>query len=430
MANSSINRLTLFSSNNWWLGGETAPQLSGDTSFYTAQNTRVPLYSYGVNTTGQFNPNGYIGLDSKHHLTQSDTTDTYTGNLSIANNKTGRLTSNAVVGATPDIPSQYSDRVSYYGVSDSQFDTLMAQPEFIIPRVGSGLKVTTDGMGHVASVSVDPSAVGLLSSYGTVPLPNRAALTAGAIYKVDPSDSPYATNTLKNGPIKRNNPSQALNNNVLKRQAPVQSLLSKQSGLNPLKGISTEERLNTLFANAQVNFGATTNQGLNISGQDSQLNPQQARQVATVQANFEVPSTPGFQKTLAELASANQAGQTPYASLPTLPSIDRVMDGKVAMMPPGMPGNNPFANQRATSDSRMDSIEGFLNASERQSSGGYLPSRFMGESATSSQQQPQTSSGGGGMGFSQQGDAGTSGQSFSEEQRRRQQRQSQWAMTA
>jgi hypothetical protein len=425
MAN-SLDRVTLFSSYDWSRGGELARQLSGYTAFST-QETRTPTYSYDVNTVDQYIPTGYIGLDSKHRLTQSNTTSSYNDNLSIANNNTGRLTTNATVGATPEIPEQYNDRVNYYGVTDAQFDTLMQQSEFVIPRVGSGLKVTTDGQGNVANVAVSPSSVGMLTAYGSVPLPNFAELTAGAVPKVDSTDSPYATNTLKPGEARRMGLPQ--NTGVIQQRPntikpPVQSLLSKQAGgaTNPI-----EDRLNSLFGATQSRLNAPANQGLSISGQDSQLNFQQARQIAAVQANFDVPTTPGFRQTLAQLASSNQAGQTTTSVMPAITPMATLMDGKVAMTPQ-VSVTNPFANQRAASGSRVDMAESFMDASERRSKGGYLPPRFMGDT-TANQQQQMSSGSGSGMTFSQ-GGANTNGQAMSDEQRKRNTRQTPWGMTA
>jgi hypothetical protein len=420
----SLKGVTLYSSTHWWLGGEIARQLSGDTAFATWK-TRFPTYSYDVNSVADYQQSGFIGLDKKNHLTLSQTTPTYTGHLSLADNSTGRLTRNVTIGATPDIPEQYADQVSHYEMTDADYSTLMAQPEFIIPRVAMGLKITTDGHGNAQSVAINPTSVNLLNAYGDVSLPNRTELTARAVYKVDPSDSPYATNTLKPEEAKRlamqSAPSAPLPVFAVPK-SPVQRLFSQQSAPSS----PTADRLGSLFGNAQSRSTLAVNANLTFASRNQPLGLQQAQQLAAQQANLVVAS-PGFRQTLAELASSSQqAPVEPPSSLEQItPSLEKIMDGQVAMVPQ-VTVYNPFANQRGPSDKRLDITEGFLNAAERRSKGGYLPTYFMlGEKTDIRQKQFLAGSGDSGdMSFQQGQDAGTgaNGEPMNEQERRRRQR--------
>jgi hypothetical protein len=394
--------LELFSNNNWWTRPEIARQLSGDTSFST-KSTRVPTYSFDVNANDQYIPSGYIGLDSKHHLTVSSTpTSTFNTNLAIANNKTGRLTSTVETGAIPDVPSKYDARLASYSVTDAEFNELMTEPDFVIPKLG--LKVTTDGNGNVSSVGLSNTAVNLLSSYGPIALPNRAEITAGAVPKVDSSDSPYGTNTLKpivpakkpNSPLKSNTLLQKLN---AVGKTPANNLLNKQNGLNPV-----EDRLQSLFSASQNRLNASLNKGLTISGQDSELNLEQVKQIAAVQGNFNVEFSAGFRQTQAQLASSKQAGQLQNSTTqPSLP-LEVIMDGKVANMPETH--SNPFARGFIRGDRMPEAISNLLDTTQKKSQGGYLYSELSHRPMNNGnpQQDLDMSSGNGGNGSYQQSD--------------------------
>jgi len=361
--------LELFSNNNWWQRPEIARQLSGNTTFST-KSTRVPTYSFDVNASDQYIPSGYIGLDSKHRLTVSNSAPSaFNTNLAIANNKTGRLTSNVETDAIPEVPSKYDARLASYSVTDAEFNELMTEPDFIIPKLG--LKVTTDGNGNVSSVGLNNTAVNLLSSYGPIVLPNRAEITAGAVPKVDSTDSPYGTNTLK-PVIPAKKPNSPNNSNVLLKKlntigkTSATSLQNQQNKLNPV-----EDRLQSLFTASQNRLNASLNNGLSISGQDSELSLDQVKQIAAVQGSFNVEFSPAFRQTQAQLASSKQAGQL-QSDLPAQPALplEKIMDGKVANMPETH--SNPFARGFVRGDRMPEAISNLLDTTQRKSQGGYL----------------------------------------------------------
>ena|GEM_PF-2936729 len=422
--------LELFSNNNWWTRPEIARQLSGDTSFSTG-STRVPTYSFDVNANDQYIPTGYIGLDSKHHLTVSNTPPSaFDSNLAIANNKTGRLTGNVETGITPEIPSKYDARLASYSVTDAEFNELMTEPDFVIPKLG--LKVTTDGNGNVASVGINNTAVNLLNSYGPIVLPNRAEITAGAVPKVDSSDSPYATNTLK--PIIPAKKTNSLNTSKVLLQklntigkTSAANLQNQQNKVNPV-----EDRLQSLFSASQNRLNASLNKGLNISGQDSELNLDQVKQIAAVQGNFNVAFSPAFRQTQAQLASSKQAGQVQsnMTTQPALP-LEVIMNGKVANMPETH--SNPFARGFIRGDRMPEAISNLLDATQRKSQGGYLYPDINHRPMNNGNPQPDLdmSNGNGNNSGYQQGDNSfTNSQDPQEQQRKRNQTRKNLSLSA
>jgi hypothetical protein len=358
-------------------GGPVRETSFGAASAFRTQATEFSP-SYQVNIPSGNNPfqdGRVLSLNGDGELIKSTlkTDGLFNSNLAV-DATPGRLQETGLPATPPEVPSSYEDIVSQYAITDSRFSELMAQPEFSIPRIGPGLLVTTDGQGGIADVTIQPDAVGLTSAAGQ-DLPNRAVITSGALFKVDPTIPGSSTRGAP--PAKTVKPPSAplpvtLSPNLFKTSANL-SLPGLKPG-NPLEkpGSGPTEPNPILARLAQL---SPPGSGLAIAGIDSQVNADQARRLAAVQAGFDVPLSPVFRRNAAELA--NQARfQENYAALHRIPNTERLLDGRMPVVPalPEPPTrNNPNAWNIGSSLTETGDV---LDAGSRRMSGGYLAGRF------------------------------------------------------
>lgn len=336
------------------------------TEFSSAYRVNIPT------SDNPFQDGRFISLNENGGLTQTalSANSPFNRNLSI-DATPGRLQEASIPATPPDIPSQYEDITSQYSIADGRFSELMTQPTFSIP-IGPGLLVTTDGQGGIADVAIQPDAASLTSLAGQT-LPDRAAIVAGALFKVDPTIPGGLTGktmqpqALKppNAPSPSTSPSgpftPSLNPAGLKPGVPFDSLRADAVDSNPILA-----RLRQLSAPGN---------GLAISGVDSQVNVEQARRLASVQAGFEVPLSPTFRRNTAELASQARF-QENYGAMYRLSNPERLLDGRMPTVP-SLP-NPPLKDGAGvrTLGSALAEADDVLDAGSRRMSGGYLAKRF------------------------------------------------------
>jgi hypothetical protein len=162
---STIPKLKLFP---LYPGGpqvQNAGGLNANSSFYLRPTRFTP--AYGVNIPPDTNPNDtdtYYTLRGDQTIARRSVSEARAYNTSLAFDGTvqGNLKQVAVPAVAPQTPDLYKEAVELLSISDLKFTELMAQPEFRIPGVGMGLKVTTDGLGNVDTIAISPSSRGQL----------------------------------------------------------------------------------------------------------------------------------------------------------------------------------------------------------------------------------------------------------------------------
>lgn len=344
--------------------------------------------AYAVNTPYSNNPfqNGnswQLGEGGQIDQTRADGSNYYNRNLEISNSNPGRLSSGSVPSTPPEVPESYRDQVSMYEINDSRYNQLMSQSSFDLPNIGMGLRVTTDGNGGVANIAIQPSAFAVQAGFNPAGLqngPNRAKISAGAVFKVDPTSIPISSGSSKTvTPIKT-----ALNNAVqakpnVKAKAALNPLLPGGQPLKPGDG-----RMNLAPGAADFNPVlarlaqlSIPDQGLALTGINSQVSPNQARDLATVRTGFDVSTSNLFQKNAAELLS-NGRFQENYVTVHQQIPMDRLMDGRVGMnatLTPTLRGGSGTATGGVTMDN-VTEIADVLDSASRRSTGGYVMHSF------------------------------------------------------
>jgi hypothetical protein len=320
--------------------------LNANSAFKTKSNDFVP--AYGVNLPGNlksseadsyFTLSGYSTI-SRRPVSQAPV---YNTNLGFDASVLGGLKKVSVPAVAPAVPDIYKEAEKLLSVSELKMADLLAQPEFRIPSIGLGLKVTPDGAGGVDFVSLSPGIRGVIprldqtsDTFGGL---NSALITTGATFKLTdltvdtgtPSVQPEAGNASKitaspfsqgeSLPISANNPLRnagIFNLDKLEQQA----LRALQNQSIDLDRITPElERLYQLQAEEN-----TTNDVLRL-GKDGL----ESLQFAATQAGFGVKTSEAFQANLAGLINTSKQSES-YASA-FAPKMDQVMNGKVAPSP-------------------------------------------------------------------------------------------------
>lgn len=316
--------------------------LNGDSQFYTQSNRFTP--AYGVNLSTGLNRDtanlsytirGYQAVSDKN----SGASVLFNTPLQFQGKTPGKLARASTSGTPPSIPSVYDDLQKLLTISELNFSQLMAQPSFIIPTIGMGLKITTDGLGGVAKQEISPSSRGSIPKLSVISddfgAANRAEITIGATKKVGPGvglgETLFDTTpTVKAKPLPQDNnallsPINTLkgNNGIFKldRQAQLalDALTERENNLGEL---SILDRLHQL----QPQEG-----GLGLSGYNAQLDAEQSRQLAATQAKFNVLPNERFRENVASLTSAYIRQPESYAAAlnPANNRMDQLMNGKI-----------------------------------------------------------------------------------------------------
>jgi len=389
MSSMSIPNLKLFP---LYTGG---PILNGKNGLNGNSQFTIPAtrysQSYSVNMqpkTSAYDPNSYYAFDSSNprYLSSKPTgsAPAYNTMLGIDTSKPGRLAQVSAPTTAPEIPQSFQGRVGNYTITEDNYAALMAQNSFIIPGIGMGLKVTTDGNGNVASESLNPSSLGTMRRTNAVGhdlgVLNRAEITTGAIYKVN--DPGYSFSNIKKGDLAaaKNKPPQTpsavgalgspallQNNGIFKTQSANAAALT---GADALTGLNVTA--NPFLA--KLNQLQPQDAGLSLSGIDAEIDADQAQQVAANQADYGVNLSDNFYQNIASVVSAaNSQQQNSYAAT-FAPRMVQAMDGRVNVTPWQMPTQ---ANQGPLTSSNnvvgLNMGASVADATSGNAKNGYIP---------------------------------------------------------
>lgn len=388
--------------------------LNANSSFKTRANAFVP--AYGVNLPSNLQPSEadtYYTLTGTATISRrpiSEAANAYSGNLGFDGTVTGGLKKVPVPAVAPQIPDLYRKAVELLSISDLKMADLLALPEFRIPGVGMGLKVTTDGMGGIDSVAINPSGRGVLGrpdatspSFGGL---NSAEISRAAAFSL--TDLSINTGT---APIQQPTPYQPnqpvtvapTDNNALQPQYTLNRLdrnagifnLEEQA-LRALQSQSVDlDRITPELARLyQLQAGDIQPEGRVQFGPDAT----QSQQIAASQVGLGVKTSDAFQANVVGLINANKQAEN-YASA-FAPRMDQVMNGKIAASPwvgnqsagtagGGLSGSSSFEMGAAVADamSRKGRGAGYMpfrmqSDTQEQGFGGSNP--FLGANAGSS----------------------------------------------
>jgi hypothetical protein len=320
--------------------------LNANTAFKTKANDFVP--AYGVNLPSDlrsaeadsyFTLSGYSTISRRPVSQAAD----YNTNLGFDASVLGGLKKVPVPAVAPAVPNIYKEAEKLLTISELKMADLLAQPEFRIPSIGLGLKVTTDGAGVIDSVSLSPSSRGAIprldpisDTFGGL---NSALITTGATFKLTdltvdtgkPASRPETGNAPKVSPsllnpgvplpINANNPLRnagIFNLEKLEEQA----LLALQNQSVDLDRLTPE--LERLYQLQDLEGTIVNDLRLGRGGLESQ-------QIAATQAGFGVKTSEAFQTNLVGLINSSKQSES-YASAFT-PKMDQVMNGKIMPSP-------------------------------------------------------------------------------------------------
>lgn len=345
---SSIPKLTMFP---LYPGGpkvqNTSGSLNANSAFYLRATQFTP--AYGVNIPSNTNPsdlNTYYTVRGDQTLMTRPVSDIQPFTTPLALGGTpGSVQQTVAPAVAPQTPSIYNQAVQLLSISDLKFSDLMAQPDFRIPGIGLGLKVTTDGMGNVDTVAISPSSRGELPSIAaTSPdfgFSNRTEITTGAIFKtIDPGFELGGSSA--NVPVKSSQPNTALNSSINPLQPLNVNGLGKTAGIFNLDNLEQltlaalkdqqGPELDSLTSTLQRLYQQQTPGGVAVSGAASSLDAEQSRQLAAVQAGLNVSPSTTSQQDIAAFVSAASRPQESYAAA-YAPKMDQLMNGRVNVTP-------------------------------------------------------------------------------------------------
>ncbi|WP_303673891.1 hypothetical protein [Vampirovibrio chlorellavorus] len=318
--------------------------LNANSSFRTQANQFVP--AYGVN------------LPTDLRADEADTYYTLSGNRTISRRPVsqasplsaplgfdatvvGGLKRAAVPAVAPVIPNVFKAAERLLAVSELNMTELLALPEFRLPNIGLGLKVTTDGQGGVDTVGISPGVYG-----SRLPLDatnpdfgglNRAEITTGATFKV--TDLSIDPGPAMASPMNASKPSpapnlpigaEALNVNPRERTAGIFKL--QEQALQALQSLDPEAaNLNALLQRLEQLDQLASVDPLPKQTEQALGSATEGQQLAANRAGLGVKPSQDFQSTVAGLINANKQSES-YASA-FAPRMDQVMNGKIAGSP-------------------------------------------------------------------------------------------------
>ncbi|WP_373532356.1 hypothetical protein [Vampirovibrio sp.] len=307
----------------------------------TGANNFVPVY--GVNV-----PRDLSSLEAESYFTRNGYSAISNRSVSAAGiNRNNLGFDPTVLGgmkrvSAPTAPNIYKDLEKLMATSELRLADLLTQPEFRLSSIGLELKVTTDGMGGIDTVTRSPSSLGATpwvdftaDTFGGL---NSAVITTGATFKLTdlsidtgmPVPSPQGTVRPSNNNLSNpagNLPGSAINpprtagifnlENLEK-----QALLALQNQSLDLDRLTPElERLYQLQA------------AENTTGNDFKLGrgALESQQLAATQAGLGVKTSEAFQANVVGLMNASKQSES-YASV-FAPRMDQVMNGRIAGSP-------------------------------------------------------------------------------------------------
>ncbi|MEM0951250.1 MAG: hypothetical protein AAGI66_03790 [Cyanobacteria bacterium P01_H01_bin.74] len=332
-------------------------EINEDSTFFTLGNDFVPRYAVNIAPTSSSTLENTFFTYNTDGLLKQKPLSALLGFDNLLQLSGTQIVSGSIPSSTPDIPEQFQDIVSYFDVTDDNFDALLLQPEFTIAGLGLGLTVTTDGMGGIDSVRLDPTARGLFQSPAAISEAfggfNRTDLTLASTFKTlgpgfqlggnnadEDNDILDETNGLQQADPANQNP---LVNPFLLNQARenqpipfVNSLINSRRVGSKLAGLFGFSLGNP--PDAKPSSSALNNLALsNRAGQAFTF----AQQVPGFEAGIVNQKTiPGYNTFLQEFSAFNQkSDRNPFSLVvSTEPSseamaMEKVMDGRVNVLP-------------------------------------------------------------------------------------------------
>jgi hypothetical protein len=360
--------------------------LNANSAFKTKSNDFVP--AYGVNLPSDlrsseadsyFTLSGYSTI-SRRPVSQAAA---YSTNLGFDASVLGGLKKVPVPAVAPAVPNIYKEAEKLLTISELKMADLLAQPEFRIPSIGLGLKVTTDGMGGIDSVSLSPSTRGaiprldqLSDDFGGL---NRALITTGATFKLTdlsvdtgkpvsqqetgkaPKMSPNPLNPGVSLPLNANNPLRnagIFNLEKLEQQA----LLALQNKSIDLDRLTPE--LERLYQLQDAENTIANDLRLGRGGLESQ-------QIAATQVGLGVKTSEAFKANMVGLINTSKHSES-YASA-FAPKMDQLMNGKIAASPwlQGQASNTFGGGLGSSSSFEMGAA--VADTMSRKGKGSYIP---------------------------------------------------------
>lgn len=366
--------------------------LNANTSFRTRANNFVP--AYGVNLPsdlGADEADTYFTLSGPATISRRPISEieSFNKNLGFDGTLVGGIKKVAVPAVAPAVPNLYKEAEKLLSISELNMADLLAQPEFRIPSIGLGLKVTTDGMGGVDNVSVSPGARGVMGrpdatgdSFGGL---NSAEISRGAIFattdlSIDtgkPMAQPISNPQGNTVTPTQNSPQPQFSFSKPERNAGIfnleeQALQALQSQSADLDRITPElERLYSLQANQ------------NIAGRDAAYRPDviEAQQLAATQVGLGVKTSDSFQANVVGLINASKHSES-YA-VAFAPGMEQVMNGKIAGAPWVAAQTSGSLGDSARNASGFEMGAAVADAMSRKGKGSYIP--FQMQSGTQEQ---------------------------------------------
>ncbi len=318
--------------------------LNANSSFRTQANQFVPAYGVNLPTDlSVYEADTYYTLGGNQTISRRPVSQASASTTPLGFDATvvGGLKRASIPAVAPEIPNVFKAAERLLNVSELTMTELLALSDFRLSNIGLGLKVTTDGMGGVDSVSVAPSILGstrpLDATSKTFGGLNSAEITTGATFKL--TDLTVDTGPVMAAPMSANKPSPVqslppggdpLNLNANERNAGIFKL--QEQALRALQSLDPEsanltallqrlEQLEQLDQLAAIPEKTTQAVGTATEGQ----------QLAANRAGFGVNTSQDFQANVVGLINANKQSES-YASA-FAPRMDQVMNGKIAASP-------------------------------------------------------------------------------------------------
>ncbi|MDX2085536.1 MAG: hypothetical protein SFZ03_09125 [Candidatus Melainabacteria bacterium] len=375
------------------------PRGNGQTQYRTAATEFTPSFPVNIppqNPTAVSDNSQYLGLGSNYYQLERQplaNAETFNRPLAFNFNSSATLQAGSVPATAPDNPDRYQQRLDSLEISAENMADLLAQPSFRIPSIGLGLEVTTDGLGNVDNVRIKQSfraqQEANFSANGLYGLPNPGEISSGAFYagnRISESEKAFSP-SLGNNPATRPPLIPPVNADFLLNQ----SNAINGGKLNPFQLIAQLQGPNALLLaerNAQLEQypGMGSNpvldrllqlqprtEGLAVSGFESEINADTARQLAAQRANLDLEVDQRYDQNLRGLNDFAARQQTQAHSHLQLAYA---MDGRMPMaavypVPPQTAQEKGLMG--AVQDLRQSLTSEFADASQKRGSGGLLP---------------------------------------------------------
>jgi hypothetical protein len=383
MSISIVPRIQLFNYN----GQSTyAPTPNISEGFQIPANEFGPSYSVntgsdGINTDTSLSlgANGQLQVGNSMSLNQL---------MTLGEGAYGA--SSTPLSAATSISDNYQGYLNSLSISPQNFNSLMQQPSFTIFNGIVGEKVTTNGEGGIASVSIQPGSLsqeeGTSSNFSfpdTEEIASRAASVQGNdLFLMDPppaveqpskSAQPYLNAQKNSQPTPAQPPIQP--NNKLLMQA-----LNMNPGMSTTADNQSNPLLQTLL---QLQPKTVENP---IFGMNSQLSPDTAVNLAATNAAYGVQLSGQTQANLESI----RTGIAQAAQQISPQQVSQARDGMMPLNPFLRSGNNTAQGSFASEGgNNLKQLSTSVDTTDKKSSGGYIPFRMANQNSSKGSSQGQ-----------------------------------------